>query len=85
MSLIHEMTEDAEQTPLSIRIDSLTNFQHTWAEDDDMIVEDLVYDLADLDQKRFEYIRTVALNEPNLVNRLLSRPKGDVTVINMCL
>lgn len=82
LSLIHEMTEDAQQTPLSIRIDSLTNFQHTWAEDDDMIVEDLVYDLAELDQQRFDYIRSIALNEPNLVNRLIS-PKGDVTVINV--
>jgi predicted RND superfamily exporter protein len=82
LSLIHEMTEDAEQTPLSIRIDSLTNFQHTWAEDDDMIVEDLVYDLADLDENRFEYIRTIALNEPNLLNRIIS-PKGDVAVINV--
>ena len=29
LSLIYEMTEDAKQTPLSIRVDSLTNFQHT--------------------------------------------------------
>lgn len=82
LSLIHQMTEDAEQTPLSIRIDSLTNFQHTWAEEDDMIVEDLVYKLTDLNPQRFDYIRKVALNEPNLVNRLVS-PKGDVTVINI--
>ena len=82
LSLIHEMTEDAQQTPLSIRIDSLTNFQHTWAEDDDMIVEDLVYDLADLDEDRFDYIRTIALSEPNLLNRIIS-PKGDVAVINV--
>ena len=82
LSLIHEMTKHAEQTPLSIRIDSITNFQHTWAEDDDMIVEDLVYELADLNQQKYDYIRTVALNEPNLVNRLIS-PNGDVTVINV--
>jgi predicted RND superfamily exporter protein len=82
LSLVHEMTKDAEQTPLSIRIDSLTNFQHTWAEEDDMIVEDLVYELADLNQQKFEYIRTVAFNEPNLVNRIIS-PEGDVTVINI--
>jgi len=82
LSLIHEMTEDTQQTPFSIRIDSLTNFQHTWAEADDMIVEDLVYDLADLDQKRLAYIRNVALNEPNLLNRLISA-KGDVTIINV--
>ncbi|WP_293761428.1 MMPL family transporter [uncultured Paraglaciecola sp.] len=82
LTLVHEMTQEAKQTPLSIRIDSLTNFQHTWAEDDDMIVEDLVYDLADLDIARFAYIRNVALNEPNLVNQLIS-PKGNVTVINV--
>jgi predicted RND superfamily exporter protein len=82
LTLIYEMTEDAKQIPLSIRIDSVTNFQHTWAEDDDMIVEALVYDLADLDKDRFAYIRNVALNEPNLINRLIS-PNADVTAINV--
>ncbi|WP_299078571.1 MMPL family transporter [uncultured Paraglaciecola sp.] len=82
LSLVKKMTEDALQTPLSNRIDSLTNFQHTWSEDDDMIVEDLVYDLADLDQQKLDYIRQIALNEPNLVNRIVS-PKGSVTVINV--
>jgi predicted RND superfamily exporter protein len=82
LTLIYEMTEDAKQIPLSIRIDSVTNFQHTWAEDDDMIVEALVYDLADLGKDRFAYIRNVALNEPNLINRLIS-PNADVTAINV--
>lgn len=82
LSLVHEMTKEAEQTPLSIRVDSLTNFQHTWAEDDDMIVEDLVYDLADLDEQKFADVRNIALSEPNLVNRIVS-PNGDVTVINV--
>lgn len=82
LSLVHEMTKEAEQTPLSIRVDSLTNFQHTWAEDDDMIVEDLVYDLADLDEQKFADVRSIALSEPNLVNRIVS-PNGDVTVINV--
>ncbi|MEP1446334.1 MAG: MMPL family transporter [Paraglaciecola sp.] len=82
LTLVHEMTKEAEQTPLSIRVDSLTNFQHTWAEDDDMIVEDLVYDVADLNEQRFDDIRSIALSEPNLVNRIVS-PNGDVTVINV--
>ena len=82
LSLVHEMTADAQLTPLSIRVDSLTNFQHTWAEDDDMIVENLVYELSDLNEQRFEYIRKVAFNEPSLVNRIIS-PEGDVTVINI--
>lgn len=82
LSLIHEMTEDAVQTPFSNRIDSLTNFQHTWAEDDDMIVEDLVYDLADLNPQKLKDVREIALNEPNLINRIIS-PKGNVSVINV--
>lgn len=82
LSLIHEMTEDALQTPFSSRIDSLTNFQHTWSEDDDMIVEDLVYDLADLNPQKLKDIREIALNEPNLVNRIIS-PNGNVSVINV--
>lgn len=82
LSLIHQMTEDAVQTPYSNRIDSLTNFQHTWAEDDDMIVEDLVYDLADLNPQKLQDVREIALNEPNLVNRIIS-PNGDVSVINV--
>ena len=79
---LQELTKQSWQVPYSTRVDSLTNFQHTWAEDDDMIVEDLVYNLADLDEKRYDYIRTIALNEPTLVNRLVS-PSGDVTVINV--
>lgn len=82
LALVYEMSEEAEQTPLSNRIDSITNFQHTWAEDDDMIVEDLLYDLADLDPQKFAYIRDVSLKEPTLVNRLIS-PDGSVTVINI--
>ena len=36
------LTEDAWQIPYSTRVDGLTNFQHTWADGDDLIVEDLV-------------------------------------------
>lgn len=41
LTLIQEYTEEAWQTPFSSRVDSLTNYQNTWAEGDDMIVEDM--------------------------------------------
>ncbi len=37
------LTEEAWKTPFKLRVDSITNFQHTWAEgEDDLIVKDLV-------------------------------------------
>lgn len=38
MTLIKELTDEAWQTPFSSRVNSLTNYQHTRAEDDDLIV-----------------------------------------------
>ena len=44
LSAVEWLTEQAWQIPYSIRVDSVTNFQHTYAEGDDLIVEDLVMD-----------------------------------------
>ncbi len=46
--LIEEMTQDAWQMPYSRRVDSLQNFQNTYAEEDDLIVEDLYEEANDL-------------------------------------
>jgi hypothetical protein len=43
LSTIHWLTEQAWATPYKLRVDSITNFQHTWAEgEDDLIVKDLI-------------------------------------------
>ena len=42
LASIQWLTEEAWQTPFSSRVDSITNFQHTTAEEDDLIVRDLV-------------------------------------------
>ncbi|PCJ40542.1 MAG: RND transporter [Alphaproteobacteria bacterium] len=73
LALVYELTEESWQVPHAIRVDSLSNFQHTRAEEDDMIVEDLVPDPAHLDQKQLDLIRTVSMTEPALLNRLVSR------------
>lgn len=82
LTLIKEMTEDAWQVPMSTRIDSLTNFQHTWSENDELIVDDLVLEPDNITQAEIEKVRNTALNEPNLVNRLVSE-SGQVSVINI--
>ena len=42
MAAVEELTEAAWQIPYTIRVDSVSNFQHTYATEDDLIVEDLV-------------------------------------------
>ncbi|GAA0857982.1 efflux RND transporter permease subunit [Aliiglaciecola litoralis] len=84
LKLITDITEDAWQTPLSTRVDSVTNFQHTWAEQDDMIVEQLIYDADDIDQRVVERVKQVALSEPNLKDRLVDE-QGRVALIAITL
>lgn len=83
LSLVKELTDAAWQTPLSYRVDSITNFQHTWSVDDDMMVEDLVPSVSSLSQDgRIERVRRVAMQEPNLAGRLISA-EGHVTAVNI--
>lgn len=84
LKVIEELTETAWQTPYSTRVDSITNFQHTYAEDDDLIIEDLVINAEHFSNNDLQSIRKIALNEPLLVNKLVS-PQGHVTGINVAV
>lgn len=84
LEMIRQLSHDAWQMPYSIRVDSLTNFQHTEAYEDDLIVQDLVMEDEPLDQAALDKIRQVALNEPLLINRLISKNAG-VTGVNVTL
>mgnify|MGYP000309362834 CR=1 FL=1 len=48
LAAIQDITDKAWQIPYSIRVDSVTNFQHTYAEEDDLIVDDLVLEFTDI-------------------------------------
>ena len=82
LEAVRWLTEAAWQIPYSIRVDSVTNFQHTYAEDDDLIVEDLVLDTGNLDAKDLEKLRGIATTEPLLINRLIS-PDTSTTGVNI--
>ncbi|HAS8171659.1 TPA: RND family transporter [Vibrio vulnificus] len=84
LTQIQEMTEQAWQVPYSSRVDSLANYQHTEAVDDDLLVEDLLYQSYPLTAERVAKVRTIAMSEPLLVNALVSE-KGDVAVINITM
>jgi predicted RND superfamily exporter protein len=80
LSMVKELTEQAWQIPYSGRVDSITNFQHTEADADDLVVRDLVMD--DFSAGELQRVKHIALNEPLLVDRLIARD-GRVTAINV--
>ncbi|HIM46784.1 MAG TPA: hypothetical protein EYM34_11040, partial [Alphaproteobacteria bacterium] len=72
LAAVSELTEQGWLLPYSTRVDSLTNFSHTWADGDELIVEDLVADTVDLNSQDLARIEDIALNEIQLVNRLVA-------------
>ncbi|MBF0447021.1 MAG: MMPL family transporter [Magnetococcales bacterium] len=84
LRIIKDLTKESWQVPFSIRVDSLTNYQHTQAEGDDLLVADLVEDPESLTQSDMERIKQVAINEPMLINRLIPAA-ADVTGVNVTI
>jgi len=84
MAVIEEMTKDAWQIPFATRVDSLTNYQHSHAEGDDLIVQDLIKDAAGLSKEQITKRIAIAVDEPLLRDRLIS-PDMATTGINVTL
>ncbi len=74
---IAELTEAGWQVPYSSRVSSVSNFQYTRGEGEDLIVEDLIQDPAEMSDAEFERAREVALSEETILNRVIS-PSGHV-------
>ena len=70
---VEELTEAAWRAPYSTRVDSLTNYSHSRASGDDLIVAPLVEDAGDLTDVELGRVRDVALNAIEVAGRLASR------------
>lgn len=84
LATVQWLTQEAWKLPYSSRVDSVTNFQHTTARGDDLVVRDLVPDPAALSDADLARIREIALNEPLLLNRLIP-PRAHVTGVNVTM
>jgi len=82
LAALKVLTKESWQVPYSTRVDSVTNFQYTYAEEDDMIVEDLVMSTKNLSPDELQKIKQIAINEPLLVNKIISKT-GHVSVVNV--
>jgi predicted RND superfamily exporter protein len=84
LQAVEDLTAKAWKIPFAIRVDSVTNFQHSWADGDDLTVEDLFRNAEQLPVDELIRKRTVALAEPLLRNNLIS-PDSNTTGVNVTL
>lgn len=79
-TLIHNLTEDMWQVKEIIRVDSLSNFNWVHAEEDEMIVEPLIPDIAEMDEEILAQRAEVAKNHETVPGYLLS-PDGKTALV----
>lgn len=84
LAAVEWLTKESWQIPYSIRVDSITNYQHTSAEEDDLLVEDLVLDAKSLTDEQLQEKLQIATKEPLLEHRLVSSD-GDHTGVNVTI
>ncbi|AWZ01110.1 MMPL family protein [Rhodobiaceae bacterium] len=84
LTSIKWLTEKAWQVPYSTRVDSITNYQHSQAFGDDLVVGDLVQDPSAASSADLSQIEKIALNEPLIVKRIINED-ASVTGINVTI
>lgn len=82
LSDIRDLTEAAWKLPYARRVNSITNFQHSYAEGDDLTVEDLIRNPESMTQADIDRVREIAMNDPLLLDQTLSRD-GTTTSVNV--
>ncbi len=82
LTLINDLTKQAWHLPNSFRVDSITNYQHSFAKNsDELVVTDLVNkDPKNLSNEELIAIKNIAINEPLLKNRMISQNGSTVGV-----
>ena len=82
LAAIGEITDKSWYLPFVRRVDSITNFQHTYADGDEMIVRDLIEDPANVTEDVAATAKAIALDQIELVNQTLA-PSSDVTMVQV--
>jgi predicted RND superfamily exporter protein len=70
LAAVEELTDIAWQLPFSIRVDSLSNHQHTEVEGDDLIVRDLYTDAMSMNANEQALVDRVSTTEPALAGKI---------------
>ncbi len=71
LDMVRSLTLDSWQITSSTRVDSITNFQHTWADGDDLAVGDLL-PAGPISAQAIARVRDVALKDPLVRRRFVA-------------
>ena len=82
LEYIGEFTEEAWLLPFVRRVNSLTNFQHTYADGDEMIVRDLVIDPTNITEADAADAKEIALSRIELRNSMID-PDASITQVQV--
>ncbi|MDE2699118.1 MAG: MMPL family transporter [Gemmatimonadota bacterium] len=86
LGAVEELTEAAWRAPYSSRVNSLTNYTHSEALDDDLVVAPLVDDASSLSDADVVRIEKIALDAIEIAGRLVSHDRRTAGVaINFIL
>ncbi len=72
LSALQDMTADTWQTPYALRVDSVANFTHSQAIGDEIIVEPLLDEVADITPEVIANFQKVVTGNTEIRNRLIS-------------
>lgn len=81
---IEKLTKKAWLIPFATRVDSLSNFQNSWAKGDELTVENLYRNGSKLSQELLNEKQQIALSEPLLKGKLISED-ATTTGINVTM
>ena len=83
LTVVEKLTEKAWMLPFVNRVDSITNFQYTYADNqgEDLVVESLVENAEHLDVDAIKRVRQVALTEPSLTDFIQASDGSATSVI----
>lgn len=84
LSSIEWLTKKSWGIPYSTRVDSLSNFQYSYAEGDDLVVTDLFTQGNNLLENEIHKIKQIAFKEPSLIHRIISEDSA-VTAVNVTI
>jgi len=78
------MTNEAWQVPYSRRVDSITNYQHTFSEEDYLVVESSFEEFSDFSVEKIERNKQIALSDPIIAGNLVTYD-GKATGVNITI
>ncbi|MGB0495566.1 MAG: efflux RND transporter permease subunit [Kangiellaceae bacterium] len=84
LTAIWELTNEAWFITHNSRVDSITNFQYSYADGDELIIEDLLLEADMLNSEKIDLIKSVSLSEPILRKKLIAE-SGVASVVNVTI